>query len=456
MYDVIVVGARCAGSPTAMLLARQGYRVLLLDRATFPSDRFISTRLIHPPGIACLKRWGLLEDMRRSGCPPVGTYELHVGPVRVSSQPPAVDGEVAGYSPSRKVLDQLLVEAAVKAGAELREGVSVQGVAVDDDDGIVTVTGQGSDRVRMTERARLVVGADGKYSKVADFVGAARHHVRPVQSKSLWTYWEGVDLGGAAMAFRLGNTHAFSWPTHDGLSITGVAWPARDFVALADEDADRALLSTFDRLAPTIAPQLHAGRRARRWMTGSVPNFLRTSHGPGWALVGDAGYTKDPITAAGISDAFRSAELLAGAIDDGLSGRVAMPDALAGYEQRRDAMVLSHYAYTCDFAQVNPYSRAEVELIQAMAHSPRHAPGLAGLFAGIISPEEFFSRQSIHELFDYMPSGVSWESRLVRWLVKGFPGRFDGSVRLADRLIANKMGEMGKFLLDSPLTDVPQ
>lgn len=452
MYDVIVVGARCAGSPTAMLLARRGYRVLLLDRATFPSDRFISTRLIHPPGIACLKRWGLLDDVRRSGCPAVGTYELHVGPVRVSSKPPAVDGEAAGYSPSRKVLDQLLVEAAVKAGAELREGVSVQGLLADDE-GVVGVTGQTSGRARVTEQARIVVGADGKFSKIADFVGAPKHHVRPVQSKSLWTYWDGVDLGGAAMAFRHDNTHAFSWPTHDGLSITGIAWPTRDFVALDDEAADRTLLRTFDELAPALAPQLHAGQRARRWMIGSVPNFLRASHGPGWALVGDAGYTKDPITAAGISDAFRSAELLAEAIDDGLSGRVAIPAALAGYEQRRDAMVLSHYAYTCDFAQVNSYSRAEVELIQAMSQSPRHGPRLAGLFAGIVPPEEFFSRQSIHELFDYMPPGVSWESRVVRWLVKGFPGRFDSSVQLADRLIAKKMGEMGKFLLASHSAD---
>jgi hypothetical protein len=273
-----------------------------------------------------------------------------------------------------------------------------------------------------------------------------------VQSKSLSTYWDGVDLNGTAMAFRNGHKHAFTWPTHDGLIIAGVAWPARDFAALGDDDADRTLLATFDQLAPGIAPQFHAGERARRWMIGSVPNFFRTSHGPGWALVGDAAYTKDPITAAGISDAFRGAGLLATAIDEGLSGRAPMGDALARYQRRRDAMVLGHYFYTCDFARVSPYSRPEVELIRAMANSPRHAPGLAGLFAGIVPPDEFFSRESIHALYDFMPGGrsVGWESRMVRWMIKGFPGRFASSVDLADRLIAKKMGDMGDYLLASP------
>lgn len=456
MYDVIVVGARCSGAPTAMLLARRGYRVLLLDRATFPSDRFISTRLIHPTGIACLKRWGLLDGVRQSGCPPVGNYEIHVGQVHVVSHPPAVDGEAAGYSPSRMYLDERLVEAAVEAGAELREAVSVQGI-IAEGGAVVGVSGQAKVNGRVTalsERARVVVGADGKYSKIAKFVGAAERDAVPVQSKSLWTYWEDIDAHNSAMAFRMNNKHAFAWPTHDDLTIIGVVWPTRDFKMLDDHAADAAVIGAYDELAPELAPQLRAGKRAERWMMGSVPNFFRTSHGPGWALVGDAGYTKDPITAAGISDAFRSAELLTEAIDDGLSGRVPMPEALAGYERRRDDMVRGHYAYTCDFARVNSYSQAEVELIQAMAASPRHAPGLAGLFAGIVSPAEFFSRQSIHELFDYLPGrGVSFQTRFVQWLIKGLPGRFDGSVRLADRLIAGKMGDMGKFMLDSPFDD---
>ena len=123
-YDVIVIGARCGGSPTAMLLARKGYRVLLVDKATFPSDT-ISTHMIHPPGVAALKRWGLLERLEATGCPPVTKYSFDFGPITISGAPRPVDGVAQGFCPRRIVLDDLLVRAAVEAGAELREAFTV-------------------------------------------------------------------------------------------------------------------------------------------------------------------------------------------------------------------------------------------------------------------------------------------------------------------------------------------
>jgi flavin-dependent dehydrogenase len=123
-YDAIVVGARCAGSPTAMLLARKGYRVLLVDKATFPSDT-MSTHVVHPPGVAALRDWGLLERLEATGCPPVRTYSFDFGPLTISGTPQPIDGIAHGYCPRRTVLDQLLVDAAVEAGAELREGFHV-------------------------------------------------------------------------------------------------------------------------------------------------------------------------------------------------------------------------------------------------------------------------------------------------------------------------------------------
>src|SRR3954451_119478 len=125
-YDAIVVGARCAGSPTAMLLARKGYRVLVVDRATFPSDT-ISTHLVHPPGVAALRRWGLLEQLKATGCPPIDTYSFNFGPFTISGAPGTADSPVA-YGPRRTVLDKLLVDAASEAGAEVREGFTVSGV----------------------------------------------------------------------------------------------------------------------------------------------------------------------------------------------------------------------------------------------------------------------------------------------------------------------------------------
>src|ERR671920_287472 len=124
-FDVIVVGARCAGSPTAMLLARRGYRVLLVDKATFPSDT-MSTHLIHPPGVAALERWGLLEQLEATGCPPITTYTYDFGPIRISGSPRGADGAPAAICPRRTVLDDLLVRAAVAAGAELRESFTVE------------------------------------------------------------------------------------------------------------------------------------------------------------------------------------------------------------------------------------------------------------------------------------------------------------------------------------------
>ena len=171
-YDAIVVGARCAGSPTAMLLARRGYRVLVVDRATFPSDT-ISTHLIHPPGVAALRRWGLLDRLLATGCPPIGTYSFDFGPFTSSGSPGTTDEPLA-YAPRRTALDKLLVDAAGQAGAEIREGFTVEGLEIDD--GRVTgIRGHSQGGKNIIERARTVIGADGRHSLVAEAVGAAQY-----------------------------------------------------------------------------------------------------------------------------------------------------------------------------------------------------------------------------------------------------------------------------------------
>src|SRR5829696_1389549 len=158
-YDVIVSGARCAGSPTAMLLARRGHRVLLVDRVTFPSD-IVSTHFVHPPGLEALARWGLLERLAATGCPPITTYNFDFGPVVISGSPGTA------YCPRRTVLDKVLVDAAAEAGVEVREGFTLEDLVVED--GRVTgVRGHDRSGARVVERARVVVGADGKHSRVA-------------------------------------------------------------------------------------------------------------------------------------------------------------------------------------------------------------------------------------------------------------------------------------------------
>ena len=191
-YDAIVVGARCAGSPTAMLLARKGYRVLVVDRATFPSDT-VSSHVVHPMGAAALARWGLLDRLAATGCPPIHTYAFDFGPFTLSGSPATTEAQVA-YCARRTVLDKLLVDAAAEAGAEIREGSTVEELLIED--GRVTginVRSKGGETVR--ERARVVVGADGRHSRVAEAVRPDQYNegrrcwpvITPIGAICRWT-----------------------------------------------------------------------------------------------------------------------------------------------------------------------------------------------------------------------------------------------------------------------------
>ncbi len=194
MYDAIIIGARCAGSPTAMLLARKGYRVLLVDRATFPSDT-ISTQIIWPMGVAELQTWGLLDRLVASNCPKVTKFTMDLGDFPLSGWGPPVQGIADSYGPRRFVLDKILVDAAVDAGAEFREGFTVGEILVAD--GRVTgVRGRDKSGSRVTEDAKIVIGADGKHSLLARAVQAPEYNAVPSLSCFYYTYWSGVPVDG--------------------------------------------------------------------------------------------------------------------------------------------------------------------------------------------------------------------------------------------------------------------
>jgi 2-polyprenyl-6-methoxyphenol hydroxylase-like FAD-dependent oxidoreductase len=221
-YDMIVVGARCAGSPTAMLLARKGYKVLVVDRATFPSDT-VSTHLLHPPGVAALARWGLLERLAASGCPPIGTYVFDFGPFTISGSPGTAEAPVA-YAPRRTVLDQQLVEAAAGAGAEVRQGFSVHEVLVEE--GRVTgIRGHGGNGRSVTEHARVVVGADGRHSLVARTVQPHQYDEKPPLLYAYYSYWSGLAMDGRFQTWVRPDRGFAAWPTHDDLTLVIGGWP---------------------------------------------------------------------------------------------------------------------------------------------------------------------------------------------------------------------------------------
>jgi flavin-dependent dehydrogenase len=355
MYDAIVIGARCAGSPTAMLLARKGYRVLLVDRATFPSDS-PKNHYIRQMGVAQLTRWGLLDRVAASGCPPVRKHTVDFGDFPLTGYPIFPDGVDAEYGPRRIVLDKILVDAAVEAGAELREGFSVQEIVIEDGR-VVGIKGRSKGSESVTERASIVIGADGHHSIVARTMQAPTYNERPALTCGYFSYWSGIPCDALEVYFRPDPAFLLAFPTNYGQTCVAVQAPVREF------DAFRANIeeSFFKKvgLAPELAERVRNGRREERFYgTADLENFFRKPYGAepngGWALVGDAGYHKDPITALGVSDAFRDAELLAEAVDSGLSGREPMEVALAGYERKRNEAAMPEYENACMTASFYP------------------------------------------------------------------------------------------------------
>ncbi|MDQ1518606.1 MAG: hypothetical protein QOE80_4436 [Actinomycetota bacterium] len=400
-YDAIVVGARCAGSPTAMLLARKGYRVLLVDRASFPSDT-LSTHMIHAPGVAALHRWGLLEQVVATGCPPIDTYTFDFGPFTIAGHPRPSDGIATAYAPRRTVLDKILVDAAAQAGAEVRERFTIDDVVVEDGT-VVGIRGHGEGSEPVLERARVVIGADGRNSSVARAVRPEQYNEKPMLMWSYYTYWSGLPVTGFEIVVRPDRGWA-ALPTNDGLTLLVVGWPYAESTDYKT-DVEANYLKTLE-LAPEIADQVRAAKREERFAGGAVPNFFRKPYGPGWALVGDAGYTKDPITAQGISDAFRDAELCAGAVDETLDGRRPFDDAMSAYHRTRDGAVLPIYEFTAQLATLAP-PPIEMQQLLGAVHGNRDAmDAFASITAGTLSPAEFFAPDHVGRIMSAAAAAV--------------------------------------------------
>ncbi len=393
-YDAIVVGARCAGSPTAMLLARRGYRVLVVDRATFPSDT-ISTHVVQPQGIAALARWGLRDALVATGCPPIDTYTFDFGPFEIAGSPGTADSPVA-YCPRRTVLDKLLVDAAAAAGAEIREGFSVEEIVIED--GKVTgIRGHGASGATVTEHARVVVGADGRHSSVARAVEPETYKETPPLLCGYYAYWSGLPMNGRFETYiRPGRGFAAA-PTHDGLTLVVGGWPHAEFEA-QKRDLERSYDALFE-LVPSFAERIRGAKRETRVVGTPVAGYFRKPYGPGWALVGDAGYNKDYITAQGIADAFRDAELVDAALDAALSDARPFDDAMEQYRANRDRAVLPMYDFTCQLASLAPPPPELQQLLGAVHGNKDAMDAFARTNAGTMSPADFFAPDHVGRIF---------------------------------------------------------
>ena len=255
-YDAIIVGARCAGSPTAMLLARKGYRVLLIDRAGFPSDT-LSTHLIHAPGVAALRRWGLLDQLAATDCPPIDTFSLDFGPLTIRGTPEPADGNTIAYAPRRTVLDKILVDAADRAGVEVREHFTVEDL-VTEDGAVVGVRGHANGGASVVDRARVVIGADGRNSRVARAVGSPQYDEKPMLQWSYYTYWSGLPMDGMEVVIRPDRGWG-AFPTNDGLTLLVIGWPYAESTAYKT-DVEANYLKTLD-LVPEFAARVRGAKR---------------------------------------------------------------------------------------------------------------------------------------------------------------------------------------------------
>ena len=367
--DVLVVGGRVAGASTAMLLARAGHKVVLVDRAQLPSDT-VSTHAVLRSGVLQLSRWGVLDGVLEAGTPPVRRITLGFGADQVGFDVKAEYGVEALVAPRREVLDAVLLEAAVEAGVNAydrtrltrllrNEGGSVIGAVVERDGKEVSI------------RARFVVGADGTNSRVRGLVGARPYHQYSATNAVHYAYFSGLDIPGFWFQFSPG-VNAGTIRTNAGLACVFVGRPVSQLGAFRN-DADREFFRLLRSGSAELAERVSSGSRETPFRgTTGLAGFVSTPWGPGWVLVGDAGHTKDPISAHGISDALRDAELAARAIDRSLENPAETVYAMDSFHRDRDLLALRIYresqalaAYEWDAAEASARMRVISDEVRA-------------------------------------------------------------------------------------------
>jgi flavin-dependent dehydrogenase len=343
-YDVVVIGARVAGAATALLAAREGLRVLVLDRASPGSDT-LSTHTLTRAGVGQLSRWGVLHSLIEAGTPPIQRTTFHYGdePV-VVVEIGARDGVDALFAPRRTVLDPILVEAARAAGAEIRHDCQVTALLRDDAGRVVGVSFTDAETgADQSVHAEITVGADGVRSIVARDAEAATYRSHAEAGAMLYGHFPDPGIDGYHWFYGR-DAAAGIIPTNDERVCTWAGTSSVRFMEELRGNPAHAFTQLLGEAAPAFVDGFAAeSAEGRIFGYPGQPSHMRQSGGPGWALVGDAGYFQDPLTAHGITDALRDAELLARAIAASIASGQAEP--LAQYQATRDE-------WSMDFADV--------------------------------------------------------------------------------------------------------
>jgi 2-polyprenyl-6-methoxyphenol hydroxylase-like FAD-dependent oxidoreductase len=336
-YDAVIVGARAAGAATGLLLARAGLDVLVLDRAQYGEDT-LSTHALMRGAVVQLQRWGLLPEIIAAGTPPVRRTTFHVGDERTSVAIKPSHGVDALYAPRRTVLDPILADAAIAAGAEIRYDSTVIALRRDRNGRVIGITGHDAEGRSFDATSAITIGADGMNSAVARWVQAPVQRASTSAAAFVYGHWSGVAADGYDWFFRNGAA-AGVIPTNDSQACVFVGTTPERFRRELLRNPVEGYLALLDATAPEAAARLAAAGRPDKLhrFPGRI-GYIRQPWGPGWALVGDAGYFKDPITAHGLTDALRDAELLARAVIDVATHGRDEDAALGDYETTRNAL----------------------------------------------------------------------------------------------------------------------
>jgi flavin-dependent dehydrogenase len=365
-YDVLIVGGRAAGGSLALLLARQGRRVLVADRDEFPSDT-MSTHFMGLPAVGALKRLGVLDDILGAGFRRIIRHRTWID--ECCFEGPAGPRGTFSLCPRRNVLDSVLIDHAVKAGAGFEQRTRVDGLLQEGGDvvGAVLKTTGGE---RREVRARVVIGADGKSSRVAEWVGTHEYDAVPALRPAYYGYFHGLEPRSEATLeiFFGGDQIGFLFPMREGEDCIALEIQPEEFDEFRSQHD--AVFETRVRKLPEMARRLQNARLEGKIIgVKGIDNHFRKPYGPGWALTGDAGYLKDPSTGLGIGDALEQSFMLAealGAWFDGADWEATM----SAFQQRRDKAMKPAYDATLAFTRMRDMAPAEQNVLKAVFLSP--------------------------------------------------------------------------------------
>jgi 2-polyprenyl-6-methoxyphenol hydroxylase-like FAD-dependent oxidoreductase len=406
-FDVVVVGARCAGAPLATMLARAGLRVCLVDKDSFPSDT-LSTHTIQPVGVQVLDRIGVLDALLKVAPPLLRGRIVFDDDVAVIDDVVAISGSPA-ISVRRVTLDEILVDAAAEAGAQVRTGTAVTGLVMDGER-VAGVRHSGGEL-----RAPLVVGADGTRSAVAKMVGAQEYHQTPNGRLFIWSYYEGDPTNGEIWIGKIDDYAYLAMPCDNGLSLVA-ACPSID--RREEVRADRE--GVYEE-GVRAWPELHAGvagarREGKIYTMANMNGFFRPSAGPGWALVGDAGHFKDPTPGQGIADALRQAEKLAAAIERAVDGGSSRADAiLRDWWRWRDEDAWEMYWFAHDIGAAGPTPPVLRHAQRRIAADPELTVAAMRIFNHDLPPSQVFTPAfSIRTMIQALRRGRGQRREILR------------------------------------------